>query len=494
MILVDFFLEQVRQRPEAEALVAGDQRRTWGQLWLEAGEVAHRLSEGGVAPGDRVVLFLESSVPAVAALWGAHLAGAVVCIVNPHSKAEKLAFYLSDLEASALVTQPSFQPVWAEALKHAPPLKCVLEPANHAAHRAFERAAPRQPEDLAHVIYTSGTTGEPKGVALSNANMTFVAAATCSYLGLASTDVLMAVLPLSFSYGLYQVLTAARVGAKVVLEKTFAFPIRILEKMSSERATCFAGVPTLFATFAEMTDLPPMDLDSVRLVTNAAAALPERLVPFIGRRFPKARFFSMYGQTECMRISYLPPELAAEKPRSVGLAIPGTTFEVVDEEGKPVPAGVTGQLVVTGAHVMHGYWRRPEETAKKVTGGPDPASRRLWTGDQCRLDGDGHLYVVGRMDDVIKSRGEKVAPLEVERALMDIPGVREAAVLGIPDEVLGQAVKACVVLEEGQTMTARQVVLECQRRLEPHLVPKHVVFLNSLPRNASGKVVKSQLR
>ena len=496
-ILLDWFREQVVRRPDAEALVVGDERLTWKQLYARAAELARALRAEDIAPGDRVVIFIENSVPAVAALWGAHLCGAVVCLVNAHTRPDKLAYYLNDLEAAALVTQAGFQSVTAAALEKAQRLVKVLladrRPPREESAVLDGPPAPREASDLAHVIYTSGTTGEPKGVALTHANMTFAAESTCRYLGLETTDVLMAVLPLSFSYGLYQLLTAVRVGAKVVLEKNFAFPVRILEKMAAEKATSFAGVPTLFATFAEMKTPPPVDLSSVRMVTNAAAALPERLVPYIAERFPQARFFSMYGQTECMRISYLPPELAKEKPRCVGVPIPGTSFEVVDDAGKPVGPEVQGQLVVTGAHVMQGYWRRPEETARKVTGGPDPSTRRLWTGDQGKLDAQGHLYVLGRLDDVIKSRGEKVAPLEVERALMEIPGVREAAVIGVPDPVLGQAVKACLVLSEGAQLSERQVIHECQKRLEPHLVPRHVVFLPALPRNPSGKVVKAQL-
>jgi amino acid adenylation domain-containing protein len=492
-LILDFFEEQVMRRPDAEALVVGEQRRTWGQLSMEVRTLARVLREGGVAPGDRVIIFLESGIEAVVALWAAHMAGAVVCVINPHTRPDRLAFYLRDLEAVALITHKSMTQISEQARAKAPDLKLVLDklPAPDGSERTDPK---RAPTDLAQIIYTSGTTGEAKGVALTHANMTFVAGSTCQYLGLETTDVLLCALPLSFSYGLYQVLTAARVGARVVLERNFAFPVKVLERMATEKATSFAGVPTLFATFAEMKSPPPFDLSSVRIVTNAAAALPERLVPYIAERFPNARFFSMYGQTECMRISYLPPELAAKKPRSVGVPIPGTSFEVVDEAGLPLPPGVTGQLVVQGPHVMQGYWKRPEATLKKISGGPEPEKRKLWTGDQCQLDADGHLYVVGRQDDVLKVRGEKVAPLEVERALVEIPGVREAAVIGVDDPLLGQAVKACLVLSEGALLTERQVILECQKRLEPHLVPKHVAFLPELPRNPSGKVLKAQLQ
>ena len=209
--------------------------------------------------------------------------------------------------------------------------------------------------------------------------------------------------------------------------------------------------------------------------------------------FPKARIYSMYGLTECKRCTYLPPKDIDRKPSSVGIAIPNTEMWIVDEEGNKVPAGTIGQLVIRGATVMKGYWEKPEATAKKLKPGPLPGEQVLYTGDYCKMDEEGYLYFIGRMDDIIKSRGEKVAPKEVESVLMNIPGVKEAAVIGVPDEILGQAVKAFVVLEEGTELTEKQLQNECQSRLENFMVPKYIVTALSLPKTDTGKIKKTGL-
>jgi acyl-coenzyme A synthetase/AMP-(fatty) acid ligase len=201
----------------------------------------------------------------------------------------------------------------------------------------------------------------------------------------------------------------------------------------------------------------------------------------------------MYGLTECKRCTYLPPADIDRKPTSVGLAIPNTELWIVDEADRRVGPGVVGQLVIRGATVMRGYWGRPEETRRRLRPGPLPGEVVLYTGDYGTLDDEGYLYFVGRMDDIIKSRGEKVAPKEVENALFDINGVKEAAVVGVPDELLGQAVKAFVVLEDGVKLDEREVIRECQRRLETFMVPKQVVFVPDLPKTTSGKIRKTGL-
>ena len=263
--------------------------------------------------------------------------------------------------------------------------------------------------------------------------------------------------------------------------------------MVDEKVTGFPGVPTIFAVLAEMKQLSGFDLSTIAFVTNTAAALPVKHITMLRALFPKARVYSMYGLTECKRCTYLPPEDIDRTPTSVGIAIPNTELWLVDEAGQRVGPNVVGQLVIRGATVMKGYWEKPDATAAKLKPGPVPGEQVLWTGDLCRLDEEGYLYFVGRMDDIIKSRGEKVAPKEVETALMNIAGVKEAAVIGVPDELLGQAVKAFVVLERGVQLTDKEVMKECQKRLENFMVPKEVVFVAELPKTTTGKIKKTGL-
>jgi acyl-coenzyme A synthetase/AMP-(fatty) acid ligase len=242
-----------------------------------------------------------------------------------------------------------------------------------------------------------------------------------------------------------------------------------------------------------MTDVAGLDFSRVRYVSNTAAALPEKHIDVLRKLFPAARIFSMYGLTECKRCSYLPPEDLDRKPGSVGVAIPNTELWIVDEQGRRLGPQEVGQLVVRGATVMKGYWEKPAETAEKLRPGPLPGESVLYTGDYCRFDEDGYLYFVGRMDDIIKSRGEKVPPKEVEGVLLNLPGVKEAAVVGVPDPILGQAVKAFIVLEKTSTLTDKQIRHACQSRLEAYMVPREIEFVADLPKTASGKIRKTGL-
>ena len=255
----------------------------------------------------------------------------------------------------------------------------------------------------------------------------------------------------------------------------------------------FPGVPTVFATLVSLQKRDPRSLGLVRRITNTAAHLPDEFTRVLGTLFPEADIYKMYGLTECKRVSYLEPELVDAKPGSVGRAIPGTEVFLLDDEGFEVPAGKTGTLYVRGPHVMLGYWNLPEQTAHMLKPGRLPFEQVLCTHDLFRMDSDGYLYFEGRSDDIIKSRGEKVSPVEVENALHSIPGVREAAVIGEPDELLGEAVVAYIVLDEGAELGERELRRAALGLLESYMVPGIWRFTDSLPKTATGKVHKRGL-
>jgi acyl-coenzyme A synthetase/AMP-(fatty) acid ligase len=275
----------------------------------------------------------------------------------------------------------------------------------------------------------------------------------------------------------------------LLLERTFAFPARTLERMHAEEATVFAAVPTVFATLLGMEHA--RTYDSVRCLTNAAAGLPPALHDGIQRLFPNARLYRMYGQTECVRVSYLEPELIATNPTSVGRAIPGTEAFVLNEQGKAVAPRETGLLYVRGPHLMTGYWGDPKLTAERLR--DESGERTLCTNDYFTVDEDGLLYFVGRTDDIIKTRGEKVSTVEVENVLHGIPGVRQAAVVGVPDELFGEAVRAYVVPDGNHPLTQEDVLRFARRKLENFMVPREVVIVDELPHTESGKVRKRSL-
>jgi acyl-CoA synthetase (AMP-forming)/AMP-acid ligase II len=349
------------------------------------------------------------------------------------------------------------------------------------------------PLDLAALIYTSGSTGQPKGVMQTHQSMLFAADSLTEYLRLDESDRILCLLPLAFDYGLYQLLMAITLGATLVLERSFTYPAQIYSRMIETGVTVFPGVPTIYAMMISAHARAPLVFGSVRRITNTAAALPDAFVTKLREIFPKALIYKMYGLTECKRVCYLEPELADLKPGSVGKAIPGTEVYLLGEDGQPVPPGATGILLVRGPHVMVGYWNRPDLSELMLKPGKLPGERVLCTHDHFRMDTEGFLYFVGRTDDIIKTRGEKVSPVEVEEALHRIPGVREAAVVGIPDEVLGQAIRAYVVPELGATLSEKQIRALSAGLLEAFMVPKEVVFRDALPKTTTGKVSKRLL-
>jgi amino acid adenylation domain-containing protein len=509
MLLQGYLEESARERGDKVALIQGSHRLTFAEIDRRAGVLAGALARRGVRRGDRVAILGEQRVETVIAVWAALKAGAVFMVVSRDVKEDKLAYILRDSGARALITPARLAAVVAAATQQANELAVIIAYGGDPPRlpggcsdrwdEAIERAdeAPARvgtiDQDLASIIYTSGSTGEPKGVMLTHANMLAAATSITSYLGLREDDIVLDALPLAFDYGLYQVLMAARVGATVVLEDGFAFPSAVLENVEREGVTVFPGVPTMFAILLQMKEIEH-DLGRVRVVTNTAAALPPAHIASLRRIFPEAAIFSMYGLTECKRCTYLPPEDLARKPGSVGLAIPNTELWIEDPTGRRLVAGEVGELVIRGATVMRGYWRKPDATAARLRPGPIPGERVLHTGDLCKLDDEGYLYFVARMDDVIKSRGEKVAPREVEDALYALTGVREAAVIGVPDPILGQAVKAFVVVDPALGYDEGEIIAHCRARLEPFMVPKHVEICEALPRTDTGKIKKSGLR
>jgi long-chain acyl-CoA synthetase len=348
-------------------------------------------------------------------------------------------------------------------------------------------------QDLAAIIYTSGSTGDAKGVMVTHLNMVTAATSISTYLGLRPDDIILNVLPIAFDYGLYQILMSSRVGATLVLQRSLAFPVKVLETMVREKVTVLPGVPTVFTMLLNLGSFGKYDLGTLRLVTNTAAALSEKQIRDIRASFPTATLFSMYGLTECKRVTYLPPDQLDVRPMSVGKGMPNEELWLVDEQGRRLPNGSTGELVVRGSHVMRGYWRKPQQTAERLKPGELPGEMYLYTGDIFRTDAEGYLYFVGRKDDIIKSRGEKVSPREVENVLHKLDGVLEAAVIGVADEVMGEAVKAFVVLKQGHSWSERDVIKHCLAHLESFMAPKQVVFLDALPRTDTGKITKRGL-
>ncbi len=517
--LLHHLLERTAARtPKADALVFEGQRLTWADINQQADCLAAALQARGVQAGDRVATLLDNSVQAVVSLWATLKCGAVVMPINPLTKHDKLAYLLNDARASVLIAHAVLMPEVSPALRQnsslhtvwvvgtsrdSQPLdaRCAALPAldveaaiTLAVTLKTKSAVQLTDQDLAAIIYTSGSTGQPKGVMLTHLNMRSAARSVSSYLELQPTDRISCALPLAFDYGLYQVLMAARVGACVVLERSFAFPAKVLEGLARERVTVFPGVPTMFSLLMNLKLTALRHLPDLRLITNTAAALSEHHIQQLRALFPQAQLYSMYGLTECKRVTYLPPDQLGIRPTSVGRGMPNEEVWLIDEAGQRLPNGSTGELVIRGSHVMRGYWDKPAATAERLHLDPTTGQTVLHSGDIFRTDSEGYLYFVARKDDIIKSRGEKVSPREVENVLYSLDGVLEAAVIGVSDDLLGEAVKAFVTLKTGVLLTDRDVIRHCMAQLESFMVPKTVIFVDELPKTDTGKIKKTCLR
>lgn len=516
MLLVnDFLSRSVNRFPDKEALICPEGRNSYKDLSMRVNSFSSLLLSLGVNKSDRVIIFLENSLESVVSMFGTLKAGCIFVVINPQVRSKKLEFIINDCGATVLVTNRNHLDKIREILGSCFSLKSIiltdsnvdgrltysnrtilLSPFNSAEVLANNMGGIqcKSDVDLASIIYTSGSTGFPKGVVMSHRNMCFVADSIIEYLENTVDDIIFSVLPLSFDYGLYQVLMAFRFGGTVVLEKSFGFPHHVLKRLKDENVTGLPIVPTIANILLRMKDLKKYELNCLRYITNTAQKLPRKTIFGLIDAFPNVRIYSMYGLTECKRVSFLPPEKLKSKPESVGKAIPNTEAFIVDKNGNRIDnAGVVGELVVRGPNIMVGYWNNQEETDKVIKPGKYPGDRWLFTGDLFKMDDDGDLYFIGRKDDIIKTAGEKVSPREVENVLYEIDDVVEAAVVGVPDELLGEAIRAVVALKTGSSLTDKDIIHFCSDNLESFMVPKYVEIRQELPKTSTGKISKKDL-
>ncbi|ALK95197.1 acyl--CoA ligase [Massilia sp. WF1] len=516
-LIHDFIFDSARRTPDAEALVHGGQRLDYAALAGAVEQAAGALLACGIRRGERVAVYLDKRVENVAAMFGASMAGAVFVPVNPLLKAEQVAYILSDCNVRVLVTSAERLAPLDAALAGCPDLRMVLvtgaapksglpPAAGGAAVQAWDAAqvcpdaaalAARRAidADIAAILYTSGSTGKPKGVVLSHRNMVAGAQSVASYLELTPRDRVLAVLPLSFDYGLSQLTTSFLAGATAVL-MNYLFPRDIVKAVRDERITGLAAVPPLWIQLAA---LPWPEDCSLRYLTNSGGAMPRATVDALRRVLPEAQLFLMYGLTEAFRSTYLPPSELARRPDSMGRAIPNAQVMVVRPDGSSCAPGEAGELVHRGALVSLGYWNDPAKTAERFRPAPgqDPAlpltEMAVWSGDTVRMDEEGYLYFIGRSDDMIKVSGYRVSPTEVEEAVHASGLALEAAAFGVPHPALGQAIVLLAVPREG--VTTAELLKECQRRLPAWMVPAHIVLHDGqFPRNPNGKIDRNLLR
>lgn len=459
--------------------------------------IADQLLDRGVKPGDRVVTLFDKSFANVAAMFGVWNSGGVVVNLNSKLPPSMLRSVIADCDPRMVLASESLAGLLRSS-ETPIDLRGVLiidESLNPRSARSTPDFKPAMSGgDLATVIYTSGSTGRQKGVMLSHASLLHHVEAVTAYLHNTANDRLVSVLPFYFGYGLSQLLTAVGVGASLSLIDSFVYPQQVLDVLEGHRITGMAGVPSHFQMLLAHGNLHQRDFSALRYITISGSSASADLVGALRSALPATKIFLMFGQTEsCIRSCYLPPEEIDRRPTSIGRAIPGVQVLVLDEEGNEIAADGVGELVCRGPNVMLGYWNDPELSARVLRSLPGSNELALFTGDLVRRDAEGFLYFLGRKDEMIKSGAHRIFPMEIELVLQHAPGVREVAVVGADDPSLGQVVIAHVVLNHGAAMDQRALLEHCRRDLPAYMVPRRVVFHESLPRTATGKIRKMEL-
>ena len=481
----DYLLEG--KPPSAIALLTLQGEYTYGMLRAGALKVTDHLIARGAKKGDRALLLAESGEFWVAAYLGILRAG-LVCVPLPSRIAAE------DLDYIYGVTQPAF--LFVEA-RHRARIPQALQQILTITDEQLEsrvgseaKLGETSANDLAALMFTSGSTGKPRGVMISHGNIIANTDSIIEYLSLAARDRIMAVLPFHYCFGTSLLHTHLRAGGSVVVDPRFMYPEKVLQRMQETSCTGFAGVPSHFQILLRKSNFARMTFPRLRYLQQAGGPLAPNFIRELREALPEKQVFVMYGQTEATaRLSYLSPDLLPAKIGSVGKGIPGVQLSVLNEAGASVRPGQTGEIVAEGANIALGYWRDDEETTRCFRDG------KLYTGDLATVDEDGFIFIVDRAKDFLKCGGKRVSCRQLENVLLEHPGLLEAAVVGVPDEILGEAAIAYVVpRDQQQQPSAEQLNVYCRQRLPLPFVPKCFVVLKSLPRNSSGKVLKPLLK
>jgi len=514
VLIHDFIFRSAQRTPDGEALVYGKQRLDYRSLASLLDATASVLLRSGLQRSERVAVYTEKRIENVAAMFGAGAAGGVFVPVNPLLKPEQVAYILADCNVRVLVTSHDRLRQLVGVLSLCPDLRTVLVvdakgelPAvphvevldwNAALAETASAPAPHRciDADMAAILYTSGSTGKPKGVVLSHRNMVAGAESVASYLENTADDRLLAVLPLSFDYGLSQLTTAFSVGATAVLINHL-MARDVLRAVVAERITGLAAVPPLWIQLAALEW--PADC-TLRYLTNSGGAMQRPTLDALRAALPNARPFLMYGLTEAFRSTYLPPAELDRRPDSMGKAIPNAEVQVLRPDGSECEPGEPGELVHRGALVSLGYWNDVAKTAerfKKVVSvhhGLTLSEMAVWSGDTVRKDEDGFLYFISRNDEMIKTSGYRVSPSEVEAVIYGVDAVAEAAAIGVAHPSLGQAIVVMAHLKAGTDLDDAALLAACKPHLPGYMLPAKIIIAPApLPRNPNGKIDRKML-
>lgn len=477
--------------------IIGSKRQTYAEAAHDMQKVATWLRDRGVQRGNRVMIITRNRAEAIVFALAAAQVGAIFSILHQTTKPHSLRQIVAQVEPVVVLLDETTASLASEFEKASIvgvgeavfSDKIVLW---DEVLRQLDGELPMFPGidlDPVCLIFTSGSTQAPRGVILNHDNICFSLAAIQERLSYQMNDIIGLFLPLSFDYGLYQVFLAALAGASIYMGQPEDAGLELISKLETMEISVLPGVPSLFATMLKMLNRQPHPLPALRCLTNTGAHLPMVHVEMLHHLLPCAQIFLMYGLTECKRVSILRPEEIANKPGSVGRPLTGTEVFIVDNNGRPLPPGEIGELVVRGRHVTMGYWQAPEETARRFRQHAPATPCYLYTGDLCRLDEDGYLYFIERHDTQLKHQGFRISPLEIEAAACRITGVVEA---GVVHQEGTDLLHLCLVVISRE-VTTEAVLAALSQWLEPFKVPEEVHIMATLPKTKNGKLDRKEL-
>jgi len=506
--------QKAKEKPGHIAVIQGQRRITYGELDARVARMASFLVQNGIQKGDRIGVISKNSPEYIVAYLGIQRAGGIAVDINFEASVNELKTIINQCGIAALIVENNHIDAVSRAVGHAPTVRAIVGMERRA--RGFSDVRKKIPahihyvvldditkgayeanafpaltgHDIASIVYSSESSREAKGVTLSYDNIRASARSIMEYLRLDAKDKLMVVLPFSYAYGKSLLITHLMAGATLVLENSFLHPDSVLDRMVQEEVTGFAGVPSTFAILLNRSHFRDYRFPNLRYVTQAGGAMPPNHTRELAALLPDARIYIMYGQREATAgLTCLAPDDLLKRPGSIGKAVPGVEVELVrEEQGGPAGDFDEGEIVARGKNIMIGYWNNPEDTGKVLKDG------RLFTGDIGRMDKDGYLYFVGRKSDRIKIGAHWVSPKEIEDIIHEMSEVHETSVVGIKDGIQGEAIRAVVAVKERYALDREKVLEYCRGKLAPYKIPREVIFVDALPKSASGKIMRSILK
>lgn len=498
--LAGILRESATKYPDLVAVNFMGQKTTYRELDVAANKIAHALREMGVSKGDRVAIYCINSPFFVASYFGIQKLGATVVTVNLLLHHSEVEYILRDSGSKVLIFYEMFAPNVAAVRANLPDLKDLIvvgksEQVSAQSYAEIMQNMPADPievdvnlaNDVAAILYTSGTTGNPKGAMLTHQNLLSNSSSVAYSLGIKHDDILLTVLPMFHSFAMTCCLiTPIRQAAQIVAVPKFE-PTQVVDTIAATGSTLFFGVPSMYVVLLQLPDAKVKSMESIKYAISGGAAMPREVMTQFEKKY-KIPVYEGDGPTECSPVTTVNPIGGKRKIGSIGLPIRDVELKIVDLEGKELPDNEIGEIVVRGPNVMKGYFNLPEETKASFYG------EWFRTGDMGMKDDEGYFYIVDRIKDMIIVNGINVYPRHVEEVIYKHPAVAEVAVIGVPHPRSGEAVKAYVVPKPDAEVTGPEIRKFCLQNLGNFEVPRQVVLVESLPKSATGKILKRELR